>query len=93
MRIARPRLFSKLVAILATIGCVGFVVGCAPIRGYPDDPENTDQTLASLAPYFNGGGAEQQYTHCSDPVQCTAKRNEIVLARMRAYDIEFADFE
>jgi hypothetical protein len=27
---------------------------CAPLLGYPKDPEDTDATLSALAPYFNG---------------------------------------
>jgi hypothetical protein len=68
------------------------LAGCAPILGYPNDPENTDATLAALAPYFNGT-QEAQYAALSDPAQRAAKRNEIVLARVRGYDIEFNDFE
>ena len=53
---------------------------------------NTDDALVALALYFNGA-KEVDYIATSDPTIRTAKRNEIVLARVRAYDIEFGDFE
>ncbi|HVH81968.1 MAG TPA: hypothetical protein VM782_21390 [Stellaceae bacterium] len=69
---------------------------CAPVIGYPNDPENTDATVAILvSKYFAGGTIEQAYFN-TDASAATARmqlRNEIVLGRMRAYDIEFGDFE
>jgi hypothetical protein len=77
---------------MAIFALAGLLAGCAPLQGYPADPENTDATLVTLAPYFNST-KEADYLTTTDPTLRTAKRNEIVLARMRAYDIEFADFE
>ena len=71
--------------------CSLLVAGCAPIRGYPNDPENTDATLARLAPYFDGT-KELQYL-ATPPAARTPIRDEIVYARMRGYDITFDDFE
>jgi hypothetical protein len=48
--------------------------------------------LAALAPYFNGV-KEADYLATADLALRTAKRNAIVLARLRGYDIEFYDFE
>jgi len=64
---------------------------CAPLLGYPKDPEDTDATLSALAPYFNGA-KDVEYAH-APPAAKTNIRNEIIFARMRAYDITFADFE
>jgi hypothetical protein len=71
--------------------CSLLIVGCAPILGYPKDPEDTDATLIALQPYFNGA-KEAEYTRAV-PAARMATRNEIIFARMRAYDIAFADFE
>jgi hypothetical protein len=88
----RGGLWKRTMAGFAVLACCGLLVACAPIRGYPNDPEDTDATLTALAPYFNGI-AEKDYLTTTDAILRTAKRNWIVLARMHAYDIEFADFE
>jgi hypothetical protein len=90
--IHRGRLLGRVVAGLAISAWCGLLIGCAPLVGYPKDPENTEATLAALAPYFNGI-AETDYLATADVTLRTGKRNGIVLVRMRAYDIEFSDFE
>ena len=69
------------------------LAACSPIRGYPADPEDTTATLDALKPYF-GVDQDKQYNSLAigSPVRL-ALRNEIVLGRMRAYDLEFDDFE
>lgn len=79
------------IAILVCI-CLVSLIACAPIQGYPSDPENTDATLNNLAPYFNGT-VEAQYVAATGDAAKTPLRNAIVYARMRGYDIEFSDFE
>jgi hypothetical protein len=88
-------LFRQTLAGLATAAWCGLLAACAPVVGYPNDPENTDATLATLVShYFTGGTVEQAYfVPGLDLTTRTRLRNEIVLGRMRAYDIEFADFE
>jgi hypothetical protein len=81
----------RTLAGFAVLACCGLLVACAPIHGYPADPEDTDATLTRLAPYFDGT-QEQIYVYLGEPAR-TLKRNEIVLARMHAYDIKFSDFE
>ncbi len=79
---------------LLTCACTCLLSACASIQGYPADPENTRATLRNLAPYFDG--TEEKNYHALDPSADTArtqKRNEIVFARMRGYDIEFSNFE
>ena len=80
-----------ITALLVAVGAAA-LASCAPIQGYPKDPEDTDATLLALTPYFNGS-AEVDYLSTSDPALRMSKRNAIVLARIRGYDIEFADFE
>lgn len=68
------------------------LAGCAPVTGYPKDPENTDVTLANLQPYFDGT-QERLYFAEKNAALRKQKRNEIIFARLHAYDIKFADFE
>lgn len=70
------------------------VAACAPIRAHPDDPEDTDATLTSLKPYFDGT-KEKDYNDwpATDAAGRKQKRDEIVLSRVHAYDIEFSNFE
>ena len=75
----------------AAVVCLAVLAACAPLLGYPKDPEDTDATLNRLVPYFDGT-KDLEYSHAS-PGQKTNIRNEIIFARMRAYDITFADFE
>jgi hypothetical protein len=72
--------------------CIALLSSCASIQGYPADPEATNKTLVKLAPYFDGT-EEAQYAALSDADARTKKRNEIVFARMRGYDIEFSSYE
>jgi hypothetical protein len=79
-------------AVIITFGLVGIMTGCAPLQGYPKDPEDTDATLVSLQPYFNGT-ADREYSAITDATQRKQKRDDIIRGRVWAYDIEFADFE
>ena len=93
MRTRRQRGLSRCARMgLAIAVLAGLLAGCAPLTGYPKDPEDTDATLTRLAPYFDGA-AEAQYLALSDPTLRAQKLNDIILARIHAYDIEFADFE
>lgn len=69
------------------------LAACSPIRGYPADPEDTTATLDALKPYF-GVDQDKQYNSLAigSPARL-ALRNEIVLGRMRAFNLEFDDFE
>jgi len=73
--------------------CV-LLAACAPVIGYPNDPENTDVVLADLvSKYFSGGTIERAYDGTRDITERKQRRDEIIRGRTRAYDIEFADFE
>src|SRR5258708_1086720 len=93
MRVGQLGIFRQVTIALAIVMAAGVLASCAPIQGYPKDPEDTDATLAALTPYFNGA-REGEYFLLSDVGGArTQMRNAIVLARMRGYDITFADFE
>lgn len=78
----------------ATAGLLLLALGaCSPIRGYPADPEDTTATLSALQAYF-AVEKDAQYSQLpAGSPQRLNLRNEIVLNRIRAYDIEFDDFE
>jgi hypothetical protein len=65
---------------------------CSAVQGYPKDPENNRQILASLQPYFQPS-QEQDYLSIVDPQARQQRRDVVVLSRVRAYDIEFDKFE
>src|SRR5438067_7088987 len=92
MHIHRPKRpeFAAGMRSVAVV-CFAVLAACAPLLGYPKDPEDTDATLTRLVPYFDGT-EEVRYLGLPEPAR-TLKRNEIILARLRAYDIAFADFE
>lgn len=89
----RGGLLGRIIAALAISVWCGLLVACAPLVGYPNDPENTDATLTRLTPYFDGTRESDYFKPSNTSQERAAIRNEIVLARMRAYDIEFLDFE
>jgi predicted small secreted protein len=80
------------VAILL-IGLSSIVLSaCSTIRGYPEDPEDTDATLKALAPYF-AVNSEDKYNGTTDATVKRQLRDDIVMHRMRAYQLEFDQFE
>jgi hypothetical protein len=84
--------FRLICAIILVCICLPSLFACAPLQGYPLDPEDTAATLKNLAPYFNGT-VEAQYVAATGDEAKTPIRDAIVYARMRGYDIEFSDFE
>jgi hypothetical protein len=77
----------------AIFACCALLIGCSPIRGYPHDPENTDATLDRLKPYFDGTKEDEYFNPANTAEDRARIRNQIVLTRIRGYDIEFAEFE
>jgi hypothetical protein len=65
---------------------------CDSIQGYPQDPENSSAVIASLSSYFDPSG-DVDYTRSTNPDERRRYRDLIVLSHMRAYDIEFDNFE
>ena len=82
LRLARQ---SQLIAF----ACI--LASCAPVIGYPHDPEDTEAVSASLASYFKPE-ADSEYDKLTGD-QRQQRRNLIILSRMRAYDIAFDDFQ
>ncbi len=68
------------------------LAGCSAIEGYPADPEDTQATLVSLKTYFDPKW-ETQYNAESDAMKRQNIRDTVVLSRVRAYDLEFDEFE
>ncbi len=65
--------------------------GCAPVRGYPDDPEDTSAAAAALQPWFS---PDRDREYLSLPrAERAATRDVIVMSRMRALDLAFGSFE
>lgn len=67
------------------------LTGCVTVEGYPKDPQST-QTLSALQSRYFSATSEDRYVSASTD-QRQAIRDEIVLGRMRTYDIEFSRFE
>ena len=68
------------------------LAACSAIEGYPADPENSAAMISSLSAYFDPS-LDYRYNQSSDPIARRELRDTIVLSRMRAYDIEFDNFE
>ena len=84
---------TRRLAVCLISVCVSMTVSsCAAIHGYATDPEDTDSVLQGLATYF-GPKAEDAYNAQTDATKRKQLRETIVLNRMRAYQIEFDDFE
>ena len=70
---------------------LGMLCGCAEINGYPTDPENSDAILTNLGPYLDPA-IDADYNN-APATQRQAKRDLIVLSRMRAFNIQFDKYE
>jgi len=84
--------FGRVFRRLLVISVAGVIASCSAIQGYPPDPENSSAVLASLQPYFQPSQADT-YIKETDPAQRRQLRDIIVLSQVRAYDIEFNNFE
>ncbi|MFZ1991427.1 MAG: hypothetical protein WAW96_16840 [Alphaproteobacteria bacterium] len=77
--------------------CAAIATGCAGMQGYPKDPESGSALTALQAKYF-GPESEARYENLKPDAPNyeelrRAMRDDIVLGRMRAYDIEFSLFQ
>ncbi|HEY1885425.1 MAG TPA: hypothetical protein VGG86_05150, partial [Roseiarcus sp.] len=61
---------------------------CDSVQGYPQDPDNSTAIIASFDPNW-----DTDYSLSPNPEARRRYRDLIVLNRMRAYDIEFDNFE
>lgn len=82
---------STAAALLFGLSVLG-LSGCSAIQGYPNDLEDTDATLKSLSAYF-AANSEDAYNAATDITQRRKIRDDIVLHRLKAYQIEFDEFE
>jgi hypothetical protein len=79
--------------IAALLWACHLLSSCSSVQGYPNDPENSSAVLASLSGYFDPASVDAQYFNASSEDERRRVRDLIVLNRMRAYDIEFDNFE
>ena len=78
-------------ALVAVVGSICILAGCAPLRGSPNDPEDSATVSDTLQPWFS---AKTDQDYAALPAeQRQAQRNLIVMNRLRALNISFADFE
>jgi hypothetical protein len=84
--------FRSAFAVIVPCLCLSSLFACAPIQGYPLDPEDMSVALQNLKPYFDGT-VESKYLVEPDDAARTRIRNRIIYARTRGYDIEFSDFQ
>lgn len=102
MRLSRPAGRSIRFASAGAALSILAVSGCAPVLGVPRDPENPDllqrsAILTALEASFDPSeDSAYDNTPCG-PADCdtlrSAKRNEIVLRRVRTLNLEFSNFE
>lgn len=85
-----PKTLYILVAIIGT----ATLTACASLSGYPNDPDN-NATLDDLKTKYFGLCPEEAKYNGLDPKDPNRRaiRDDIVLSRMRAYDIEFSQFQ
>lgn len=82
---------------LVAVPCTALLSACSVVEGYPTNPDS-NTTLTALQTKYFGADSEDAYNSisASDPNYATlrkSKRDEIILGRIRAYDIEFSDFQ
>lgn len=70
----------------------GFVSACAAVDGYPTNPINPDADMKSFVS-ISGPDAIANYFSTTNPVARQALRNQIVQARIAAYDVTYQHFE
>ena len=78
--------------LAVAVSAVALLVACGPIQGYPVDPSDGDAVLHNLQSYFKPDW-EVRYTSQTTEETRRGFRDEIVINRLRAYDIEFNRFE
>ena len=71
---------------------IALLASCSAIQGYPHDPGNSSAVLKSLQPYFEQS-TEDAYFKEADSIKRRQLRDTIVLSRVRAYDLEYDNFE
>ena len=67
---------------------VAILPACAPVLGFPANPADDNAVLTSLQPYFDPS-YESRYSGLKDENPRRSLRDEIVINRLRAYELEF----
>jgi hypothetical protein len=80
----------RAITVLAAVALASS--GCAVVAGYPAELEDSKSVLKSLKPYFDPS-EDDTYSKETDATRRQAKRDVLVLSRMRAFDIQFSDYE
>jgi len=83
----KGRIWYAMVALLSLAA-----IGCAPLSGYPRDPNDLDAELAALQTYFSPD-IRTQYDALVDANARRQFRDRVVYAQLRAYDINFKRFQ
>ena len=83
-------------ALALAVATIGLQSGCAPVLGVPRDPENPglfsqSDTLTKLEASF--APSEDEAYRIAQPESRETIRNDIVLRRVRALNLEFSNFE
>lgn len=75
----------------AALALLLLCASCAPFRGYPVNPDDTDANLTSL----EAGAASEKvkYLQASDPDTARTQRNRVVYTKMQVYEIYFTNFQ
>ena len=81
---------------LAGVVCLSVLGGCAALSGYPKDPQNSS-ALSQLRDKYFAEGIDDCYRagDCQKLLNLTGRqaiRDDVVLNRMRVYDMEFSLF-
>lgn len=84
--------FFRTAVCLMAGATLSLLSSCSAVQGYPNDPENRRAVLATLQPYFSAT-EEERYANETDATRRRQLRDQIVLNRVRAYDLQFAKFE
>jgi len=75
------------------------LLSCASIGGFPERTDDVNSQLKDLqGKYFHPGGSAtggkiDMYNSSTDPVERKKLRNEIILNRLLAYDLQFSLFQ
>jgi len=73
------------------LGILAFAPSCAPIRGFPYNFQDNDETIARLT--SSAETAKAQYDQTTDPRQLTILRNRAIFSEMQISEIYFTDFQ
>ena len=74
-----------IVALLA----IGPLNGCAPVRGFPDDPDTRREAIDA----YYGPSSEKEYDEAKDDGARIVARDKLIRKRMYGYDQSYSDFK